>query len=68
MNEIRTLVASWPDMDEVVVEMWHGETHAGEAFRENGTIHVRWRGTADVTMTIDEWVELMRRIAREYGE
>lgn len=48
MNKIRLLIASWPHMDEVVVEMWHGDTRAGEAYREDGTIHVRWRGTTDV--------------------
>jgi hypothetical protein len=53
-------------MDEVVVEMWHGETYAGEGFRKDGEVFVRWRGSADVTMTAGEWVELFRRVARQY--
>lgn len=66
MDEIRLLIASWPHMDQVVVEMYHGDTYAGEGFLDDGTIRVRWRGTADVTMTIDEWLDLLRGIAGEY--
>jgi hypothetical protein len=67
MNDIRLLIASLPDMEEIVVEMWHGDTHLGEGFRKDGQVFVRWRGTGDVTMTIEEWSDLLRRIGREYG-
>lgn len=62
MTDLRVQVTSWPDLDDLVAEIWRGDQYVADVKADGGTFVVTFRSSEDAAPVQVDLEDLKRAL------